>query len=255
MLIPPELASLLGNQCTIIVDNAKSPAFSATESAESLPALSPYRRSNKAKRATRQQLPRSSKSNKKKTSAFLQTALVAPACRWTADLCHGSPLQHYQQQRHHELTNEAPRKSSSQFVNDRLTTTLILSPQQRRSSLSRRPSLTSSPKMPSRQASFRNSKTPTSPSSLRSLTPSSSGGTDSCPRQPQRRSCIQTAEILQEALNSIRICDLDSDNNDDKNNDDALSPTADNGTSARSATVSSSPPPSHINVVAPSSRQ
>ena len=252
MLIPPELASLLGNQCTIIVDNAKSPAFSATESAESLPALSPYRRSNKAKRATRQQ-PRPSKSNKKKTSVFLQTALVAPACRWTADLCHGSLHQHYQQQPHHELTNESPRKSSSQFVNDRLTSTLLLSPQQRRPSQSRRPSLTSSPKMPSRQASFRNAKTPTSSSSpLRCSTPSSSGGTDSCPRQPQRRSCIPTAEILQEALNSIRICDLSSDNNDDKNNDDTLSPSANSSTST---TVSPSPPPSNINVVAPSSRQ
>ena len=216
LMFHPEVANMLA-QCTtpvvLVVDHAKSPKHSATASAAPLPALSPFKRTMKAKRATRRgrqlqgELP-TPPSSPSLMKSKLRTELLVPACRWTAETpLHCLPSKHHP----HELvtTNQAPRKPgqfrfSAEPSSDRcdsLKSLLIQSS----------PSL-SSPRMPRRKASFRIHK-----SDPQSLPPSplcSGGGADeassSPPRQPQRRYRVETADLLQEALDSLRLCDLSS---------------------------------------------
>jgi len=200
MMFPDDIAKVL-SQCTLVVDNAKSPVHSATQRAEVVPSLSPYKRTMKAKRATRQR-------QQQPTTTTRMESIVAPVCRWTAESLHclERPLQHRQQ---HYERNTAPRKPGNDHQHEpqqdtislkaiMLTNTTLSPP----SAPARRSSLTDSPRMPSRKASFRLSKTTTT-----SPLDCDSPKVDSSPRKPKRR----TAEILQEALDTIQICDLSSD--------------------------------------------
>lgn len=211
-MFPSEVAKMLA-QCTtpvvLVVDHAKSPKHSATASAEPLPALSPFKRTMKAKRSTRRgrqpqgevPTPPSSPSLMK---SKLRTELLVPACRWTAETpLHCLPSQHHP----HELvaTNQAPRKpgqfrySAESTSSDRCDSLKSLLTQSPPSSSS-----LSSPRMPRRKASFRIHK-PQPP-----LCGGAADASSSPPRQPQRRYRVETAELLQEALDSLRLCDLSS---------------------------------------------
>ena len=61
--------------------------------------------------------------------------------------------------------------------------------------------------MPRRKASFRIPKDQSSPLCTSGEDDSSSSGP---PRQPKRRYRLDTADLLQEALDSLRLCDLNS---------------------------------------------
>jgi hypothetical protein len=100
-MLSQDLTNLLA-QCRttvlIVADNAKSPIHAASTRAEPMPPLSPYKRTMKAKRATRRgrrihntlslESPPSSPHHcviSKKRVLQLQAELMVPACRWTAE--------------------------------------------------------------------------------------------------------------------------------------------------------------------------
>lgn len=212
-MFPQEVANLL-SQCVLVVDNAKSPVHSATARAEPLPSLSPYKRTMKAKRATRRN--RSSSQQQSRSPKNTLERLVAPACRWTADSWHSlhhpkqvsrSSILPAHQDHHDEVSNTSPRKPSPTSIGETDSLRTLLQAPQR---IRRSKSLTSSPRMPSRKASFRIPKSLQSPNDAPPKAP-----VDTSPRMPQRRS-FDTADLLQEALDSsVRLCDLSQPEGDD----------------------------------------
>ena len=215
-MFPPEVAQMLA-QCSapvvLVVDHAKSPKNSATSSAEALPALSPYKRTMKAKRATRRgrqpqgageaPTPPCSPSLMvtKKRVLQLRTELLVPACRWTAETTmHCLPSKHHH---HHDpiTTNQAPRKpgqfrSMAEPSSGRCDSLKSLLSHSSPSSSSM-----TSPRMPRRKASFRIPKDQSSPLCTSGEDDSSSSGP---PRQPKRRYRLDTADLLQETVTQMQ---------------------------------------------------
>ena len=269
MLFPQDLAHLLAQYSgtvLIVADPAKSPIHAASTRAEPMPPLSPYKRTMKAKRATRRGHRIHSNNNNnalspssssflesppssphycvisKKRVLQLQAKLIVPACRWTAQEtttllpCIPKPPLHDEAPRKpgswrfsHKEEEDDPHSPMAKTDQDSLTSLLTRSPPpgaHRRTLFSKdnnnNNSSTTSPRMPRRKASFRLGKHDDINKVDFSTSISSSS---SPPRLPQRRS-IDTAHILQEALDSLRLCDLgrpeDQDNDDQDNDNDDL---------------------------------
>lgn len=236
VIFPADIASRIGASTVLVSDNARRPDFSVTEAAEPIPALCHYKTriphhnsiNNINNRAPVKRITRPTKSPLSPCHRSMPIHPILnnassnihspPICRWRAESGNRTIVE----------LNTSPRKdcleSSYSHHNDinrctaaaSTTTTSLLQLSPRfHHERERVLSPMASPRMPSRQASFH--KATQSTESGTSTTKPWDGTksktkevsmVDSSPRKPQRRYVLDTAEILQEALDSIQMCDL-----------------------------------------------